>query len=58
MSFDRDGNLWTAGSGGVVKWNLADHVYTKYTVDNGLADNNVLSPQLALLSVGASLPLL
>ena len=41
VAFDRDGNLWSAGSGGAVRWDPTDGTYTKYTVDDGLADNQV-----------------
>jgi len=37
-----DGNyLWIATRGGVVKWNLTDSSYTKFTTKDGLADLNV-----------------
>jgi hypothetical protein len=43
LAFDRDGNLWSATHGGVVRWNLKDDSYLKYTTENGLADNDVWS---------------
>jgi sugar lactone lactonase YvrE len=47
IAFDRDGNLWAAGSGGVVRWDLTDGTYTKYTVHEGLPGNDVRSIALA-----------
>jgi streptogramin lyase len=47
MAFDRDGNLWAVGPGGVVRWDPTNGSYTKYTVDDGLADNAVSSIAVA-----------
>jgi streptogramin lyase len=48
MAFDRDGNLWTASAGGgVVRWDPTDGTYTRYTVDDDLADNSVYSIAVA-----------
>jgi len=47
MAFDHDGNLWAGGSGGVVRWDPTDSTYTKYTVDDGLADNFIESIAVA-----------
>jgi len=47
MAFDRDGNLWAVGNGGVVRWDPTDGTYTKYTVDDGLATNSVQSIAVA-----------
>ncbi len=33
--------LWLATTGGVVRWNLTDSTYIKYTTVKGLADHNV-----------------
>jgi ligand-binding sensor domain-containing protein len=41
VAFDEHGALWAATSGGVVRWNLADGTYTKYTTADGLVDNEV-----------------
>jgi len=41
LAIDHEGNLWAVGSGGVVRWDPTDGTYTKYTVDDGLASNNV-----------------
>ena len=41
MLIDRNGDLWTGGSGGVVHWDHATGEYTKYTTENGLASNHV-----------------
>ncbi len=38
---DRQGNIWTAGSGGVAKWDRESGAYTKYTAEHGLPGNNV-----------------
>ena len=40
---DRDGDLWTGGSGGVVHWNTKTGDYVKYTTEYGLASNFVTS---------------
>ena len=48
MAFDHDGNLWAVSAGGgVVRWDPADGTYTRYTVDDGLADNSVYSIAVA-----------
>jgi ligand-binding sensor domain-containing protein len=41
VAFDHDGSLWAATSGGVVRWDLDDGAYTKYTTAAGLVDNQV-----------------
>lgn len=41
ITFDHAGNLWAVGEGGVVKWDVRDGTYTRYTVDDGLASNRV-----------------
>ena len=43
MAFDHSGNLWAVGDGGVVKWNLTDGTYTKYTAEHGLATTDAQS---------------
>jgi ligand-binding sensor domain-containing protein len=48
LAFDSDGNLWAVGNGGVVKWNLAAGTNTKFTVDDGLANDCVSSVAIAL----------
>lgn len=40
---DRDGSLWSGGSGGVVHWNIETGKYVKYTTEHGLASNWVTS---------------
>jgi hypothetical protein len=37
IAFDRDGNLWVAGSGGVVRWDPTEKTYVKYMVGDDLA---------------------
>jgi len=41
LAFDASGALWAVGSGGAVRWDLERGTYTKYTVDQGLASNDV-----------------
>ncbi|MFB0534822.1 MAG: two-component regulator propeller domain-containing protein [Anaerolineae bacterium] len=36
-----EGYVWAGTRGGAVRWNTADGSYTKYTRDDGLADNEV-----------------
>jgi ligand-binding sensor domain-containing protein len=43
LAFDRDGALWVATEGGVIRWNLAEGTHTRYTTSDGLSDNYVLS---------------
>ena len=43
MLVDQQGDLWTAGSGGVVHWDVDTGMYTKYTTEHGLASNYVRS---------------
>jgi ligand-binding sensor domain-containing protein len=43
LAFDFDGNPWAVGNGGIVRWNLADRTYTRYTIDTGLPSNRVSS---------------
>jgi ligand-binding sensor domain-containing protein len=43
LAFDRDGNPWAVGDGGIVRWDLADMTYTRYTMDTGLPSNRVSS---------------
>src|SRR3972149_4957550 len=38
---DRNGDLWTGGSGGVVHWDVKKGAYVKYTTEYGLASNYV-----------------
>lgn len=38
---DSKGNIWTAGRGGIVKWNLILGKYEKYTVEHGVAGNYI-----------------
>ncbi len=40
LLFDRQGNLWAATTGGVVRWDLKNSQYTRYTKDHGLPDHN------------------
>jgi hypothetical protein len=47
LAFDHDGNLWTAGSGGLVKWDFKDSTYTKYTTEHGLPDNVITAVAFA-----------
>jgi ligand-binding sensor domain-containing protein len=42
MAFDKEGNLWAATGGGLVKW-MADGTYIKYTTLDGLPDNDILA---------------
>ena len=41
LAFDANGALWAVGSGGAVRWDVKRGSYTKYTVDDGLASNDV-----------------
>jgi ligand-binding sensor domain-containing protein len=41
LLMDQQGNLWSGGSGGVVRWDTTSDVYTKFTVDQGLRGNFV-----------------
>jgi ligand-binding sensor domain-containing protein len=41
MLIDREGNLWTGGSGGAVKWDVKTGSYVKFTAEHGLAGNFV-----------------
>ena len=41
VTFDRDGYLWAATSGGGARWDPSTGAYTKYTTDDGLARNDV-----------------
>jgi len=43
MLIDRNGDLWTGGSGGVVHWDVKTGEYVKYTTEHGLASNYVSS---------------
>ncbi len=43
MVFDKEGQLWSASTGGVVRWNLTDQSFTKFTTEHGLGSNNVSS---------------
>ncbi|TEU17916.1 MAG: hypothetical protein E3J21_07205 [Anaerolineales bacterium] len=36
-----EGHIWAGTKGGAVRWNTADGSYTKYTREDGLADNEV-----------------
>jgi len=47
----KDGNtLWVATEGGLLKWDLENEVYEKYTSSNGLISNSIR--QIALDNVG------
>jgi ligand-binding sensor domain-containing protein len=46
LAVDREGNLWAATFGGLVKWTV-DGVYEKFTTADGLPDNNVGSVAVA-----------
>ena len=39
LAFDRDGNLWVATPGGLLKWDMASSEIMKYIEADGLADN-------------------
>ncbi len=39
MAVDKEGYLWATSSGGVARWNLADHTCTRYAVEPGLRDH-------------------
>ena len=41
MMFDRDGGLWTGGTGGLVYWDVKKGTYVKYTAEHGLPGNFV-----------------
>ena len=43
LAFDRDGNLWVASTGGVVRWDITALTSIKYTIDDGLPGNGVSS---------------
>jgi len=43
IDFDLEGNLWVASTGGVLKWNIENRSYVKFTVDNGLPARNPTS---------------
>ena len=44
-----EGNyIWAGTTGGVVKWNIDDSSYIKYTTADGLADNRVLAMAIDL----------
>ena len=47
MAFDRDGNLWAVGSGGIVEWNPTDGTYTKYITEHGLASHDFSATAVA-----------
>ncbi len=58
VAFDKDGFLWTAGSGGVVRWNLADGTYVKYTADQGLPNSlirGITATDDGILVIGANI---
>jgi hypothetical protein len=38
LAFDRDGNLWIATPGGLLKWDMASSAITRYTEADGLAE--------------------
>jgi ligand-binding sensor domain-containing protein len=41
MAFDKSGALWAVGSGGAVRWDPEATACVKYTVDQGLASNEL-----------------
>lgn len=41
MLVDRNGDLWTGGSGGVVHWDVKTGRYVKYTTEHGLTELSV-----------------
>jgi ligand-binding sensor domain-containing protein len=43
LVFDRDGMLWVASAGGVVRWDLESHESVQYHAEDGLASNRVFS---------------
>jgi ligand-binding sensor domain-containing protein len=43
ISFAPDGTLWAGTISGVVRWDLSQKTYTKFSAENGLPSNNVLS---------------
>jgi hypothetical protein len=47
LAFDRDGHLWIATPGGLLRWDQADDTIIKYTTEHGLADNWVESVEIA-----------
>ncbi len=47
MVFDQQGRLWTAGSGGAVRWDFEDQSYAKYTAEYRVPSNNLFSITIA-----------
>jgi sugar lactone lactonase YvrE len=43
MLIDRDGNLWTGGKGGVVRWDIKLDTHVTYTTRNGLVSYDILA---------------
>ena len=47
LTFDTDGYLWAATSGGAVRWDVDNRVYTKFTSEHGLCSNQLSALALA-----------
>jgi ligand-binding sensor domain-containing protein len=47
VAFDPAGRLWAVGSGEAVRWDLSTGAYIKYTTQDGLTDNWVLTVAVA-----------
>ena len=43
LALEADSILWAGTAGGVVRWNLADGSYAKFTTADGLADNYAIA---------------
>ena len=47
IATDRNGNLWSAGSGGVVRWDPQGGTVQKYTSSDGLPENDITALAIA-----------
>lgn len=47
LAVDKTGRIWSVGTHGVVRWNLADRTYTRFTTEHGLASNSVEAVAIA-----------
>jgi ligand-binding sensor domain-containing protein len=47
IAFDKEGMMWVATDGGVMRWNLSDDSYTKFTSEDGLGGNSIDSMLVA-----------
>ncbi len=50
MLFDQEGTLWVATQGGLLRWDVEEDSFIKYTMEHGLAGNDISS--LAMTSDG------